>query len=125
MVQLISFPPRLSPQGDFVTRADGDPNLYAEELAVIISTRPGERELVPLFGLSDPAFDAVDADELSSQVGLFGPPVAILSLVTVVTGPGSVDCTVSFDQLVSDGTTDLLPDDTTPTTATTLLVAGQ
>lgn len=100
MTQLISFPFRLMPNGSVATREDGDPDLYSEELAVMMKTVPGERELVPLFGLNDPTFQGFDVQDLVDAVELFGPPVTIAAVATNYVSDGVQDVTVSFD--VSD-----------------------
>lgn len=97
MAALISFPFRVAPDGSVVTREDGDPDYYAEELAVLISTRPGERPLVPDYGLSDPVFAEFDAAELGAQVDVFGPPVTITDVAATFVSATHQDVIVSFD----------------------------
>lgn len=74
---LISFPFRLDPSGAVATRDSGSPDYLAEQLAVLCLTRPGERALVPNFGLTDPTFSDFDRTELEAKVQVFGPPVQI------------------------------------------------
>lgn len=74
---LISHPFRLGPTGAVVTREDGDEDYIAERLALLILTKPGERRLVPAFGMRDPAFDEFDPNYLQTQIDMFGPDVAI------------------------------------------------
>lgn len=78
MTMLISFPFRLSAVGQVVTRQDFTNEYYAEELGCLVGTIPGERPLVPTYGLTDPTFQAVDANEIAAKAALFGPPVRIV-----------------------------------------------
>lgn len=77
---LISHPFRLTAGGSVATHEDGTEEYYAERLALLILTKPGERVLVPSFGLRDPTFDEVDDAMLAAQIELFGPPVTIASI---------------------------------------------
>lgn len=94
--QLISFPPRLGPQGNFVVRDDDDSDYYAEELGILLLVRPGERDLSPDFGTSDPAFNMVDVNEFVAKVAMFGPPVNILDVTTFPLAGNSQDVRVVF-----------------------------
>lgn len=76
-VNLISYPFRLAPNGNVVVRPDDDEAYYAEELACLALTVPGERELVPQYGLEDPTFGDFVREELKAKVDMFGPPVRI------------------------------------------------
>jgi hypothetical protein len=51
-------------------------------LAILISTVPGERQLVPLFGVNDPSYARIEEHDVSSKLSLFGPPVKITRLAT-------------------------------------------
>jgi phage baseplate assembly protein W len=65
-----------------VTREDGDEDYIAERLALLILTKPGERVLVPAYGLRDPTFSEIDPALLSTQVEMFGPDVRIDGITT-------------------------------------------
>lgn len=80
-MDLISYPFRLSPKGEVQTTEDGE-DYYAEELAMLIKTMPGERDLVPDFGITDPTFNTFSESELLSQITMFGPPVTIQGIKT-------------------------------------------
>jgi hypothetical protein len=95
--RLISFPPRLGPQGGFVVRDDDSNDYYAEELGVLLLVRPGERDLAPDFGTSDPVFDEVDQNEFAAKVATFGPPVDIVSVQTYPLGENRQDVTIRFE----------------------------
>lgn len=74
---LISYPFRVAPDGSVETVDDGSDEHFAQELAVAVLTRPGERPLVPDFGVADPTFAGFDSEALALHVDLFGPPVTI------------------------------------------------
>lgn len=76
-VPLIAYPFRLSPSGSVVTVEEGTDEQYAQELAVAVLTRTGERPLVPDFGIDDPVFIGFDAEALRLHIDLFGPPVDV------------------------------------------------
>jgi hypothetical protein len=93
---LISFPFRLSGSGSVTTRDDGDLDYLGEELAQLIRTNPGERELVPTYGVNDPAFSTLDEGMLASQVDTFGPPIVIESVTTRFLSDTIQDVVVAF-----------------------------
>lgn len=68
----------------------------AEQLAVLLATRRGERVLVPTFGITDPTFDEVDPVEVAVAVDVFGPPVTIEAVETRYTGPTTQEVDVAF-----------------------------
>lgn len=76
-VPLISYPFRLVAGGVVATVEEGRDNQVAEELAVAVLTKRGERVLVPEFGIADPVFAGFEPDALRLHVELFGPPVDV------------------------------------------------
>lgn len=77
MPRLISFPFRLDGTGA-VASVPQDSDLEIEEqLAVAMLTRPGERIVVPTFGVADPAFDHFLVGALQRHCLDFGPDVQI------------------------------------------------
>lgn len=76
-VPLISYPFRLSAAGAVTVVEEGSDPQLAEELAVAVMTAPGERPLVPEFGVADSAFVGFDAEALRLHVQTFGPPVDV------------------------------------------------
>lgn len=105
MAQLISFPFRVGPNGYVVTRDEDDSAYYAELLGVMIATQEGERELVPSFGMQDPTFTDLDAQELSMKVETFGPPVRITTVSEEYVGNNVVNVRVEFSPLEAEGET--------------------
>jgi hypothetical protein len=81
-VRLLAFPFRLSPSGHVVTHADGSDECYMAELADLMLTHPGERVMVPEYGVVDPTFGKFDIQELRIKVEMFGPPVSVDTLDT-------------------------------------------
>jgi hypothetical protein len=74
---LLSYPFRLTAAGSVQTVEEGSDEQLAQELAVAVLTRQGERTLVPAFGVADPVFDGFEPDALRLHVELFGPPVEL------------------------------------------------
>lgn len=74
---LIAYPFRIDPTGSVATVEEGSDLQYAHELAVAVLSRPGERVLVPDFGIADPTFVGFDEDALRLHIDMFGPPVNI------------------------------------------------
>lgn len=94
---VIAHPFRLDASGRVAVVEQGSDDHHAQALAVLLSTRRGERPLAPLFGTSDPTFAEVDAAELAAQVALFGPPVTITDVSTTYSPDGTTaDTVVSF-----------------------------
>lgn len=77
MSRIISHPFRVGRTGEVVTVEQDSDDGLAEQIAVTALTRRGERELVPDFGIDDPAFAAFDAGDLINALSVFGPPVVI------------------------------------------------
>lgn len=82
MPALMSHPFRLAPSGALATVDSLSDQYAAEQLAMLILTRPGERPLVPDLGLPDPTFVGFDGSTLQEQADAFGPP-CIIQEVTI------------------------------------------
>lgn len=93
---LIAYPFTLTGGGSVATVEDGSDVQAAQELAVAVSTRPGERPLVPSFGIADPAFVGFDEEALRLHVELFGPPVRIERVDVLFLSDTVQDVTVEF-----------------------------
>lgn len=94
---LISYPFRLSPAGSVMTVEEGSDAQLAQELAVAILTRRGERPLVPNFGIADPAFIGFEDDALRLHLELFGPPVELTDVEVKFVSETTQDVVVRFD----------------------------
>lgn len=79
MAQILAYPFRLA-AGRVATVEQTSDEANAQQLAVTVLTRRGERPLVPDFGVVDPTFDDLSPAELQMQVELFGPPVELVNV---------------------------------------------
>lgn len=82
-MRILSHPFRLAANGEVATVEQNSDGATAEQLAVLILTRRGERALVPAFGVTDPTFDRLSAAEVSAGVEMFGPAARIEAVETV------------------------------------------
>lgn len=80
IARILSHPFRLGPNGTAATVEQDSDAGDAEQIAALALTVRGERELVPAFGISDPALQGIIPEELAAGVGRFGPPVRIHSV---------------------------------------------
>jgi hypothetical protein len=104
-VQLLSFPFRRNNKGEVVTKDDTSPEYCAERLAIMLGTQPGERVMVPTFGVSDPAFEGFVDQALRVQVGLFGLPVDIGDITHTYVNDAQEKVSIQFDMSATIYTT--------------------
>lgn len=97
MTQLISHPFRLNPNGTVVTLEDSTDEFLAEQIAVLVLTKPGERQLVPSFGVNDPAFDRLDISALQAGLSVFGPDVLLTEVRSEYISDHEADVYVAFE----------------------------
>jgi hypothetical protein len=97
VVAVLSYPFRLNASGQAATVEQDSEDQYAELLAALVLTRPGERDLVPGFGIPDPTFVGIDVGALEGAAAVFGPDVTITDVQVTVTGPGSQDVLIGFE----------------------------
>jgi hypothetical protein len=97
VVAVLSYPFRVGANGQVATVEQGSDEHRAELLAALILTRPGERDLVPGFGVPDPVFAGIDVAAVEGAAAVFGPKVTISDVQVTVTGPGSQDVLIEFD----------------------------
>ena len=93
---LIAYPFRLAPGGGVATAEDSSDEQLAQELAVAVLTRPGERPLVPSFGIADPVFVGFDDDAVRLHVEAFGPGVNIDGVKVRFVNDRTQDVVVTF-----------------------------
>lgn len=79
-VQLIAHPFRLGGDGRVETHEQDSDAYLAERIALILGTHLGERPLVPAFGVSDPAYDALTLPSIQNQMTIFEIPATITSV---------------------------------------------
>ena len=96
MPALISHPFRLSPDGSVATVDTESAQYVAEQLAILILTRPGERPLVPDLGLTDPTFAGFDDSTLQEQADAYAPPCSIEQVTIKPTSAVTQDVVVAF-----------------------------
>lgn len=96
-VQLLSFPFRQNEKGEIVTKDDTSDEYCAERLTIMVGTRPGERVLVPEFGINDPAFEGFTEQGLRVQVSRFGLPVEIGEVRRSYVSDNEEQVSISFD----------------------------
>jgi hypothetical protein len=70
----------------------------AEQIAVLVMTITGERELVPAFGIEDPAFNGVDASDITAGLELFGPDVEIVDIEVRDASPTRQEVIVKYGE---------------------------
>lgn len=63
--------------GRVATVDDGSLADVEQRIAVLLTTLPGERELVPSFGVPDPAFVGDDVHAVNTALVLHGPKVRV------------------------------------------------
>jgi hypothetical protein len=76
-VQLIAHPFRLAADGRVQTHEQDSEEYLAERLALLLSCRPGERILVPNFGINDPAYGGLTLAAIQNQVNIYEIPVTV------------------------------------------------
>ena len=98
MVALISHPFRLLPNGSIAAREDSSTEYLAERIAVVLLVSPGERPLVPIFGVADPAYSNLDVAALTAQMSTFGIPVKIRGITKTINSDELTDYLVEFEK---------------------------
>lgn len=76
MARVLAHPFRLA--GAEVAKVeDGSDEGLGQLVAVLVTTRRGERPMVPAFGVSDPVFDSYSVAEVNAALSMFGPAVQV------------------------------------------------
>ena len=96
MAAILSFPFRLAADSTIAVVTQGADQANAEQLGVLISTIQGERQMVPGFGIPDPAFGSLTQGVIAAQVAKWGPSVKIKAVTGVPVSPVETDVTVAF-----------------------------
>lgn len=94
---ILSHPFRLAANGSVAKVDPISPQGIAEQIAVLVLTRRGERELIGGFGTSDPTFGAFDPTEVVAGITAFGPPTSIADITVAPRDDATLDVTVTFD----------------------------
>lgn len=93
----------------FAVVDDAEEREFAQEIAIMASTRPGERALVPDFGITDPTFGTLDVAEVNRCLALYGPAgVAVTGIAIEVVDQSTQQTTLSFDSAPVQPTGDVV-----------------
>lgn len=95
-MQTLSFPIRLTRTGTFATVEQGSDDHVEELIATAILTRPGERHLVPQFGINDPAFVGWERLKLQLHLNDYGPSVVVEDVSIERSNTGTERVTMSW-----------------------------
>lgn len=82
MAGVLAHPLRLAGSSVALVDDTSDAGL-AQELAVLMTTRRGERPMLPSWGVTDPTFDALDVAEVNGVLQLHGPDTVEVTDVLV------------------------------------------
>lgn len=96
MAPILSWPFRLTSEGTVATVDQDSDQGHAEQIGVLMLTIQGEQQMVPGFGLPDPAFSGVRPGVVAAQVSQYGPEVTIDSVASTVVSQVESDVTVTF-----------------------------
>ncbi len=96
MSRVLAYPFRVATNGQAATVEQGSEAEYAQELAGLILTRRGERDLAPLYGTDDPAFAQLDRSDLVAAVELYGPDLDVVAVETSYPSSNRADVLVTF-----------------------------
>lgn len=97
-VQLIAHPFRMGDDGRVLTHEQDTDAYLAERIALVLGCRPGERELVPAFGVGDPAFDGLTLASIQNQMAIFEIPVTITAVERDDTSDSTTSYRVTFER---------------------------
>lgn len=97
MQQVLSFPFRLGSNGAVATVEQDSDAAAAEQIAVLLLTRIGERPLSPDFGVTDMVGQGLDPSELAAAISAYGPEVTLQDVSITEVGDGVQQVTVTFE----------------------------
>lgn len=101
-MRVLAHPLRLGPDGHLVTVAQGSDAERAQQLALLIGTRPGEAPLTPTLGLPDPRYDQPNPVELEVQAAVYLPDVTVLDVTRAVVSDTEQTLTVDWQTTPED-----------------------
>lgn len=107
MARVIAHPFRLDTAGNVAAVEDGSDDANDQAVAVLISTRQGERPLVPAFGVPDPVFGELAAADVAAGLAAFGPDLTVVEVAATPSSDTVEDVVVSYRD---DSTDDYDPD---------------
>lgn len=97
-VQLIAHPFRMGDNGRVATHEQDDDAYLAERIALVLGCRPGERALVPAFGVTDPVYDGLTLASIQNQMVIFEIPVTITDLTHHDLSDSTTSYRVTFER---------------------------
>lgn len=97
-VQLIAHPFRLGNDGRVQTYEQDSDAYLAGRIAFVLGCRPGERPLVPAFGVNDPAFDELTLASIQNQMTIFEIPVEITGVERDDVSDSTASYRVTFER---------------------------
>lgn len=95
-MNLISYPFRLKPNGSVASVDQNTPQADAEQVAMLLLTKKGERQLVPGFGISDVTLGMLDVNEVASAISVYYPGLNITGIRPVWVNDGFLSVEVEF-----------------------------
>lgn len=109
MALVLAYPFALTPAGYIAVVEDGSDDADAQAIAALVSTRLGERPLVPAFGVPDPVYGRLEAADVAAGLAQFGPPLTVVDVTTRPSSDTRQLVTVSYrDDAVVDPEDDAL-----------------
>lgn len=100
--RVLSFPFRIEPSGAAATVEHGSDAMIDEHLAIAALTAPGERLLVPTFGVDDPTFAGFEVGNLQRHCNDFGPRVTVTTVGAARRADDREVLTVSWERRGED-----------------------
>lgn len=102
-VHLIAHPFRLGNDGRVQTHEQDSDAYIAERIALVLGCRPGERPLVPAFGVPDPTFSELSLVSVQNQMVIFNIPAQITDIRRGAVNEGHISYTISFERIEEQG----------------------
>ncbi len=96
---MLAWPFRVRPNGRVATVEDDSDEAVAQQLALLMLIEPGERPLVPEYGVPDPTYDLAGADgtTITAAIAAFGPQVTVDDVTETATAdPTASDVRITF-----------------------------
>lgn len=97
---MLAHPFRIQGNGRAATVDDDSDEADAQQIAMLLLTRRGERPLVPEYGTVDPTFDTAGTDpgDIAASIAAFGPAVDVTDVTDTPAGDGSTAVQVTFSR---------------------------
>ena len=95
-MELISHPFRLRPNGTVYTVDQNSGDADAQQVAMILLTKIGERQAVPGFGVTDYTFTVPDVNQIVGAISLYYPGVTLENVKAVWEDDGFLRMEIEF-----------------------------